>query len=565
MTDTDLTDQTTTEGPLAVTTDPGTLDPARPGPAPQLPAPSRWAPDGQAVATAADAPGGGGLAPGPPAPTPPAGRMARLVRGRPQDPAWVRPALLVLLVGTGFLYIWGLGQSGWANSFYSAAVQAGTKSWKAFFFGSSDASNFITVDKPPAALWVMEISARLFGVNAWSILVPQALEGVATVGLLFVTVRRWFHPGAALLAGAVVALTPVATLMFRYNNPDALLTLVLTAAAYATVRAIEGGRTRWMVAAGALIGFGFITKMMQALILLPVLALVYLLAGPPKLGRRIVQLIYTGVALVVSGGWWVAAVQLTPAADRPYVGGSTNNSELNLIFGYNGFGRITGNETGSVGGRGTPGNLWGPTGWNRLFLSSMGGQISWLIPGALIGLVAALWLTRRAPRTDRVRAGFLIFGGWLLLTGAVLSFAHGIIHPYYTVALAPAIGALVGMGASTLWARRTELFPRLALAAAIVASIAWAFVILGWSPTWYPALRWVILAVGIVAALGIALIPRARGVLLVGLAVFGIASVIAAPAAYSLTTAATPHNGAIPSAGPPIQTGGGFGGPGGFG
>jgi 4-amino-4-deoxy-L-arabinose transferase-like glycosyltransferase len=491
--------------------------------------------------------------------------MARLVRGRPQDPAWVRPALFVLLVGTGFLYIWGLGQSGWANSFYSAAVQAGTKSWKAFFFGSSDASNFITVDKPPASLWVMEISARLFGVNAWSILVPQALEGVATVGLLFVTVRRWFHPGAALLAGAVVALTPVATLMFRYNNPDALLTLVLTAAAYATVRAIEGGRTRWMVAAGALIGFGFITKMLQALILLPVLALVYLLAGPPKLGRRIVQLIYTGVALVVSGGWWVAAVQLTPAADRPYVGGSTNNSELNLIFGYNGFGRITGNETGSVGGRGTPGNLWGPTGWDRLFLSSMGGQISWLIPGALIGLVAALWLTRRAPRTDRVRAGFLIFGGWLLLTGAVLSFAHGIIHPYYTVALAPAIGALVGMGASTLWARRTELFPRLALAAAIVASIAWAFVILGWSPTWYPALRWVILAVGIVAALGIALIPRARGVLLVGLAVFGIASVIAAPAAYSLTTAATPHNGAIPSAGPPIQNGGGFGGPGGVG
>jgi 4-amino-4-deoxy-L-arabinose transferase-like glycosyltransferase len=491
--------------------------------------------------------------------------MIRLVRGRQQDPAWVRPALVVLLVGTGFLYIWGLGQSGWANSFYSAAVQAGTKSWKAFFFGSSDASNFITVDKPPAALWVMEISARLFGVNAWSILVPQALEGVATVGLLFVTVRRWFTPGAALLAGAVVALTPVATLMFRYNNPDALLTLVLTAAAYATVRAVEAGRTRWLVLAGALIGFGFITKMLQALILLPVLALVYLLAGPPKLGRRIVQLIYTGVALLVSAGWWVAAVQLTPAADRPYVGGSTNNSELNLIFGYNGFGRLTGNETGSVGGHGTPGNMWGPTGWDRLFLSSMGGQISWLIPGALIGLVAALWLTRRAPRTDRARAGFLIFGGWLLVTGAVFSFAHGIIHPYYTIALAPAIGALVGMGASTLWQRRREIFPRLALAVAILASIGWAFVVLGWSPTWYPALRWVILAVGIVAALGIALVPRARGVLLVGLAGFGIASVIAAPAAYSLDTAATPHSGAIPSAGPAVQNGGGFGGAGGFG
>ncbi|HUD17026.1 MAG TPA: glycosyltransferase family 39 protein, partial [Acidimicrobiales bacterium] len=281
MTDTHLTD-TTGSGPTAVTLEPAVLDPDSPATTPVRPTPEGWAPDDQ---SSPDGPGG--TPPNePPNPTPPSGRLARIVRGRPEDPAWVRPALVALLVGTGVLYLWGLGQSGWANSFYSAAVQAGTKSWKAFFFGSSDASNFITVDKPPAALWVMEISARLFGVNAWSILVPQALEGVATVGLLFVTVRRWFSPGAALLAGLTLALTPVATLMFRYNNPDALLTLVLTAAAYATVRAIEGGRTRWMVFAGALIGFGFITKMMQALILLPVLTLVYLLAGPPRLGRR---------------------------------------------------------------------------------------------------------------------------------------------------------------------------------------------------------------------------------------------------------------------------------------
>ncbi len=501
----------------------------------------------------------------PPTPVPPSGWPARLVRGRPQDPAWVRPALVVLLVGTGFLYIWGLGASGWGNSFYAAAVQAGTKSWKAFFFGSSDASNFITVDKPPGSLWIMEISARLFGVNSWSILVPQALEGVATVGVIFVTVRRWFTPAAALLAGAVVALTPVAALMFRFDNPDALLTLLLTLAAYATVRAVEDGRSRWMVLAGTLIGFGFITKMLQAIILIPVLALVYLLAGPPRLGRRVVQVIYSGLAMVVAGGWWVAAVQLTPAADRPYIGGSSDNNLLNLIFGYNGFGRLTGNEVGSVGGGfGGGGSLWGPVGWNRLFLREMGGQVSWLIPGALVGLLAVLWMTRRAPRTDRVRAGVLIFGGWLLLTGATISFAHGIIHPYYTVALAPAIGALVGMGGSTLWRRRQEVFPRVALAVAIVASIAWAFVILGWSPQWYPALRWIILIVGIVAALGIALVPKARGVLAAGLAGFGIISIIAAPAAYSLNTAATPHSGAIPSAGPAIL-GGGFGGAGGFG
>jgi 4-amino-4-deoxy-L-arabinose transferase-like glycosyltransferase len=500
---------------------------------------------------------------GPPVDEPPVGFARRLVRGRPEDPVWVRPALFALLVATGVLYLWGLGRSGWANSFYAAAVQAGTKSWKAFFFGSFDSSNFVTVDKPPASLWVMELSARIFGVNSWSILVPQALEGVATVGLLYACVRRWFAPGAALLAGAVLAVTPVATLMFRYDNPDALLTLVLTGSAYATIRALEAGRTRWMVLAGALIGFGFITKMMQAFILMPVLALVYLVAGPPKLGRRIVQLVYTGVALVVSAGWWVAAVELTPASDRPYIGGSTDNNLFNLIFGYNGIGRLSGNETGSVGGPGAGGSMWGPTGWDRLFLKSMGGQISWLIPGALIGMVAVLWLTRRNPRTDRTRAAFLLFGGWLLLTGLVFSYAQGIIHPYYTVALAPAVGALVGMGAWTLWNRRVEWFPRLALVAALLATVAWSFVLLGWSPGWYPALRWTVLAAGVVVAVAIVALPRARGVLAAGIAGLGIAAVLAGPAAYSLDTAATPHSGAIPSAGPAVA-GGGFG-PGGFG
>ncbi|MDQ1496251.1 MAG: hypothetical protein QOG69_2734, partial [Actinomycetota bacterium] len=184
------------------------------------------------------------------------GRVERLLYGKPTDPRWVRPALLALLVSTGVLYIWGLGASGWANSFYSAAVQAGSQSWKAFFFGSSDAANFITVDKPPASLWVMELSARMFGVNAWSILVPQALEGVATVAILYATVRRWFTPAAGLLAGAVAALTPVAVLMFRFNNPDALLVLLLTTAAYAVTRALEGASTRWLVLSGSLVGFG---------------------------------------------------------------------------------------------------------------------------------------------------------------------------------------------------------------------------------------------------------------------------------------------------------------------
>ena len=336
--------------------------------------------------------------------------------------------------------------------------------------------------------------------------------------------------------------------MFRFNNPDALLTLVLTAAAYATIRAIDAGRTRWLVLAGALVGFGFITKMMQAFILMPVLALVYLLAGPPKLGRRIVQLVWCGVALVVSAGWWVAAVTLTPAADRPYVGGSTDNSLLNLIFGYNGIGRLSGSETGSVGGGGGPGgtSMWGPTGWDRLFLRSFGGQISWLIPGALIGLVAALWLTRRAPRTDRIRAGFLLFGGWLLLTGLIFSFAQGIIHPYYTVVLAPAVGALVGMGSSYLWQRREAVVPRLALRRPSAppppgpgccsggarpgtrccggpSSIAGVLAIVVVAPRPGPAASWP---------------PASPG--------FGIAAVLAGPTAYAVDTASTPHCGVHP-------------------
>ena len=282
-------------------------------------------------------------------PDQPRGRIARLMRGRAADPAWVRPALLALLAATAVLYLASLSINGWANGFYAAAVQAGTKSWKAFFFGSFDASSFITVDKTPASLWVMEISARIFGLNSWSLLVPQALEGVATVGVLYATVRRWSGPAAGLIAGAALAVTPVATLMFRYDNPDALLVLLLVLAAYATTRALESGRTRWLGAGGALLGFGFLTKMLQAFLVLPVFALVYLIAGPPRLGRRIWQLLVGGATLVVAGGWWVAAVMLTPAADRPYVGGSTSNNILQLTFGYNGLGRLTGNETGSVG------------------------------------------------------------------------------------------------------------------------------------------------------------------------------------------------------------------------
>src|SRR5260221_7959808 len=187
------------------------------------------------------------------------GRFRRFITGPPEDPSWARPALFGLLFATSLLYLWNLSSDGWANSFYSAAVQAGTKSWKAMLFGSLDAGNAITVDKPPAALWLMEISGRLFGFSTWSMLAPQALLGTGTVGVVYASVKRVVGPGAGLLAGAVVALTPVAALMFRFNNPDALLTFLLTLAVYAVLRAQENGSTRWLVGAGVCIGFAFLT------------------------------------------------------------------------------------------------------------------------------------------------------------------------------------------------------------------------------------------------------------------------------------------------------------------
>jgi 4-amino-4-deoxy-L-arabinose transferase-like glycosyltransferase len=257
---------------------------------------------------------------------------------RGADPSWARPALIVLLALTAFAYLWDLSASGYANSFYAAAVQAGTKSWKAMFFGSLDSSNFITVDKPPASLWVMDLSGRIFGFDSWSMLVPQALEGVAAVGLLHSAVKRWFGAGAGLAAGAVFALTPVAALMFRFNNPDALLVLMLVAGAYCLMRAIEHAGTRWLLAAGVMIGMAFLAKMMQAFIVLPAFALAYLIAAPTTLLRRVGQLLASGLAVIVSAGWWVAIVALWPAGSRPFIDGSPDNSILNLITGYNGLG-----------------------------------------------------------------------------------------------------------------------------------------------------------------------------------------------------------------------------------
>ncbi|HTZ91407.1 MAG TPA: glycosyltransferase family 39 protein [Streptosporangiaceae bacterium] len=521
----------------------------------------------------------------------------RHAAARPADKADIsarrhRYLLWSLLLLTAVLYLAGLSRNGWANDFYAAAVQAGTRSWKAFFFGSFDASNFITVDKTPASLWVMELSGRLFGVNSWSMLIPQALEGVASVALLYAAVRRWHGPWAALLAGLTLAVTPVAALMFRYNNPDALLVLLLTAAAYATVRAIESGRTRWLVLAGALLGFGFLTKMLQAFLVLPPFGLAYLIAGPRRWLVRLGQLSAGLAAVVTAAGWWVAAVMLTPAADRPYIGGSTDNNILQLAIGYNGLGRIDGDETGSVGFAGNHGagaGFSGSAGLGRLFAADMGGQISWLLPAALLAIGVLLWLSWRArtsrlataspgQRPDRDLPAVVLWGGWLLVTGLVFSFMAGIIHPYYTVALAPAIAALIGIGAARSWeSARTAPAARYWLAAAVAVTAAWSFALLDRSPAWLPVLRYAILSAGLASAIAIAAAPRLgelagrparRRALASTVAGAAAVAALAGPFAYALDTVATSHSGALPTAGPAVAAsfgGGGPGGPGGTG
>ena len=512
---------------------------------------------------------------------PPPGRLRRLVRGPSADPQWARPALLGLLVATALLYLWVLSRNGYANDFYAAAVQAGTKSWKAFFFGSFDSSNFITVDKTPASLWVDEIVARVFGFNSWTLLAPQAVEGVASVLLLYSAVRRWFGPAAGLIAGAVLAFTPAATLMFRFNNPDALLVLLMTAAGYAVQRAIERDRTRWLVFAGLLLGFAFLTKMAQAFLVLPGFGVAYLWAGPARLGRRIWQLLAALGGVIVGAGWWIVIAQLTPAADRPYFGGSTDNNIIELALGYNGFGRLDGSETGSIGG----GGFGGSTGIFRLFQSEFGGQVSWLIPAALISLGALIWISRRQPRTSRVRAFALLWGGWLLVTGVVFSYMQGIIHPYYMVALAPAIGALVGVGAIALLQSGVTVVGRAVAAVGLLVTGVWAYELLNRTPGWLPWLRWTVLLAAVLGAVSVFALPgllrsdlnrratqggrrRAPALVYAPLALALVAG-LGGPLAYSLDTANSTHTGSIPSAGPTVAGsfggGGAPGGPGGAG
>ncbi|OLR94032.1 glycosyltransferase family 39 protein [Actinokineospora bangkokensis] len=513
------------------------------------------------TSTASTTPAAAPVAGSPTAPVAPTATTAA-VAGRAR---WERPALAALLVVTGALYLWDLSASGWANDFYAAAAQAGTQSWKALFFGSLDAGNVITVDKPPAALWLMALSGRLLGFSSFSMLLPQALLGIGSVWLVHSAVRRWSGPVAGLLAGAALALTPVAALMFKFNNPDALLVFLMVLGAYSTVRATEAASWRWLALAGVAIGFAFLAKTLQAFLVLPAFGLVYLFAAPAALGKRVVHLLGAVVALVVSAGWFVVVTDLWPVSSRPYIGGSTDNSELDLALGYNGLGRIFGGDGNRAGGGVGGGAFGGEAGLGRMFGSAFGSEVSWLLPGALVVLVAGLWFTRRAPRTDRTRAGLVLWGGWTVVTALVFSYMQGTIHPYYTVALAPGIAALVGIGGRELWRGRENLGARVVLGLAVAVTAGWGFVLLDRVPDWLPWLRWVVAVLGVLTATALIMgVHRFRRAAL-PVAVAALLATLGATSAYAVATATTGHSGSIPTSGPTGAggTGRGFGGPGG--
>lgn len=409
-----------------------------------------------------------------------------------ERPVRARLALAAVMLTSLFMNFYQLGQHGFGNLFYAAGVRSMADNLHNFFFVSYDPGGFVTVDKPPLGFWLQTLSVKLFGFTPFSIFFPQALAGVLAVLILFYLVRRHFGDVAGLLAALALALTPLSVATARNNTIDSVLVLVLLLAAWAVMLAAETGRLRWLLLSATLVGLGFNVKMMEAYLVVPAFGLLYLLAAPHGLLRRCGHLLLASLLLLAVSLSWACAVDLTPASQRPYVGSSPNNSEISLAFGYNGVDRLLGHfgfnrahenaETGAqqstalktrhtpsltsagatspeipmantgrigrrAGGHGFGTDTPGP--W-RLFNQALGGQISWLLPLALLGMLALAWQRRLHLQKDRQQQALVLWGVWLLTLGVFFSVA-GFFHTYYMTTLAPAICALAGIGVVVMW------------------------------------------------------------------------------------------------------------------
>jgi 4-amino-4-deoxy-L-arabinose transferase-like glycosyltransferase len=469
-----------------------------------------------------------------------------------------------VLVLSTFLNCWRLDQNGDANTYYSAAVRSMLLSLGNFVFGSFDRGGLQTVDKPPLAFWVEAASAKIFGISSLSLLLPEAIAGVLGVWVLYLLVARVFGGWAGVVAALALAVSPVAVAVNRDNNPDALFVTLLVVGAYCGVRAIEGGRFRWLLATAVVVGLAFNTKMLVALVVLPGLGLAYLLFAPRTWRVRLWQLAGATVALLAVSGSWIAAVTLTPAANRPWISGTSSNSALSLVFGYNGFGRVTGQTGGTSTGGGGGVLFSGSPGPLRLINDAMGDQGGWLLPLAIIGGAVALVLAIRA--RDRMRmASLVIIGGWFLAGAVVFSYSSGIVHTYYVSAIAPPIAGLVGIGAieaiRAVRGRRL-LLPIIVAAAALTAWLEVVLVQRAGYMTWLVAFIIVVTAVG-----GIGLLAATQRTRLAAPAIaIVLGGLLLAPAVWAQSTQRAAINGVTPGAGPSAvsglvsSNGGGFGG-----
>jgi 4-amino-4-deoxy-L-arabinose transferase-like glycosyltransferase len=454
------------------------------------------------------------------------------------DRAWPRRTALVAIAAVaGVAYGWQANRDT-LETYYAAAVRSMSASWHDFLFGSFDPAGTITLDKLPGAFWVQALAVRAFGVHTWVLIAPQAIEGVLTVLVLYHAVSRLAGPAAGLIAALVLTVSPATVALDRGNISDSLMILLLVLAADAVSGAIvaEPGRGRLgrLLLAGFWVGLAFQAKMIEAWLVLPALALAYLLDGRgPANGResrgawrRAGQLAAGGVVTAVVSLAWMTAVSLVPATSRPYADGSHGNSLFQQVFVYNGFGRL-GEQTPLqvLAGVIRPGATYNvaAAGPQRLFTGDLGLDTGWLLlPAVAAGLWALASRVRRSRASgDRLRACLVLWGGWLLMLGVTFSVTTAV-NPYYTAALSPAVAALLGVGLTMAWSAarsdgaevRAQLRLRLGVAAIVAATTAYAAWRIPATGTHVPGwLVPVVIATGIAAVVALlaSVLARAAG------------------------------------------------------
>lgn len=474
---------------------------------------------------------------------------------------------IVLLAAS--MYGWEAAHTGY-HGFYAVAVRSMTTGWRAFLFGALDPNASITIDKIPGFLWPQAVSARIFGFHAWSLALPQVLEGVVTVLALNSAVRRWIGPAGGLLAAGIFALTPVVASLFGKAIEDAALTCALVLAAAAWQRAVLSGRPGWLILSGAFVGIGFQAKMMQAWAVLPAFAIAYLIAAPPRRLTRLWHTLAAGAVCAAVSLSWVIIATLTPAADRPYIDGSTNNSAVAMVFGYNGLARFS--SVGmSAAGTGSVSAFQGGhlgrdsgSGWLKLLQHDLASQIGWLYPVAAAGIVLGLLLRRGRPRTDAIRGGALMWTIWLLMTGLALS-AGSVPHSTYVVALAPPLAALSAFAlvrTVAVYRNAQTRLDRLALPMLTGLTLAWGVHLSAKFPTFVPGIALPLSALAI-SVVVVAIVARRLGGTRQRFTAWSAATccalMLAIPAMWSLSVFDSQYAGSSGNANAGGYTGGMFG------